>query len=240
MSVTEFDTSRLLAQVARDLAAQPSLGPTFERIVEMAAKLTGCNAALVWTRSPGGVAKLKGATDPELGRELDSILTRTGEGMMRQALAARSIVHMPDLHAETRWPRYTAAVKARQLPIGSAIAYPLELGEQPGGVLALYAGEPGHFGQEIIALGGVLAEHAGIALKAATLADLNHHLRIALSSNRRIGIAIGVLMAMHHLTEQQAFDVLRTASQHTHTKLHAVAEEVILTGAAPTWRTSAS
>ena len=237
MSVTELATSRLLAQVARDLAAQSSLGPTVERIVEMAVKLTGCSLAVVWLPTPGGVPKLKGATDPDLGRGLDSILAEGREGLVRQVLADRSSVQVPDLQAETRWPRYTAAVRARQLPIGSAIAYPLERGEQHPGVLALYAAEPGHFSQEIIALGGVLAEHAAIALKTAALADLNHHLRIALSTNRRIGMAIGVLMALHHITEQQAFDVLRTASQRTHTKLRAVAEEVILTGAAPTWQT---
>jgi len=56
------------------------------------------------------------------------------------------------------------------------------------------------------------------------------HLRIALTTNRRIGTAIGILMAGRKLTVDQAFDVLREASQHGHRKLHDIAGEVIDTG----------
>jgi AmiR/NasT family two-component response regulator len=48
-------------------------------------------------------------------------------------------------------------------------------------------------------------------------------------------MAIGILMALHRVSDTQAFDMLRVASQHTHVKLREVAEEVILTGAAPNW-----
>lgn len=56
------------------------------------------------------------------------------------------------------------------------------------------------------------------------------HLRGALESNRQIGAATGILMALRGLTQQQAFDLLRQASQHTHRKLRDVAAEVLLTG----------
>lgn len=59
------------------------------------------------------------------------------------------------------------------------------------------------------------------------------NLQNALASNRRIGAAIGILMNSFRLTEQQAFDRLRTASQHAHRKLHDVAEDVLLTGELP-------
>jgi AmiR/NasT family two-component response regulator len=46
-------------------------------------------------------------------------------------------------------------------------------------------------------------------------------------------MAVGVLMAMNKLAEQQAFDQLRLASQRTHRKLRDVSEDVIATGAIP-------
>lgn len=52
----------------------------------------------------------------------------------------------------------------------------------------------------------------------------------ALDSNRRIGMAIGVLMSQLHLREGEAFDRLRVASQTGNLKLRDVAETVILTG----------
>jgi len=52
----------------------------------------------------------------------------------------------------------------------------------------------------------------------------------ALASNRRIGMAIGILMARRGLTEEQAFQCLRDESQRRNIKLREVAETVIFTG----------
>jgi AmiR/NasT family two-component response regulator len=56
------------------------------------------------------------------------------------------------------------------------------------------------------------------------------NLERALISNRRIGMAIGVLLTQQ-LTEQQAFEALRQESMHRNVKLRDLAEEVIYTGA---------
>jgi hypothetical protein len=56
------------------------------------------------------------------------------------------------------------------------------------------------------------------------------HLERGILSGRRIGTAIGILMALRHLTDEQAFDVLRTESQNSQRKLREVAEDVIRTG----------
>lgn len=57
------------------------------------------------------------------------------------------------------------------------------------------------------------------------------NLHVALASNRRIGQAMGILMADRQITEEQAFGLLRDASQHTNRKLRDIADEVIHTGA---------
>lgn len=56
------------------------------------------------------------------------------------------------------------------------------------------------------------------------------NMEAALATCRRIGIALGIIMAGQKITEQQAFDLLRVASQHTHRKLREVADDVVLTG----------
>ena len=73
---------------------------------------------------------------------------------------------------------------------------------------------------------GLLAELSRLRLE-------NQGLRVAVASNRRIGAAIGILMGLHHLTEQQAFDLLKVASSRSHTKMRELADEVLLTGALP-------
>jgi hypothetical protein len=58
----------------------------------------------------------------------------------------------------------------------------------------------------------------------------------ALQTNRVIGTAMGVLMAMQKITDEQAFARLRTISQNSNRKLRDVAEEVVRTGALPPGR----
>ena len=59
-------------------------------------------------------------------------------------------------------------------------------------------------------------------------------LKTALDTNRTIGAACGILMARLQLSQQEAFDRLRVASQSGGRKLVAVAAEVLFTGALPT------
>jgi hypothetical protein len=55
-------------------------------------------------------------------------------------------------------------------------------------------------------------------------------LQAALESNRRIGIAVGILMTRLQITDEAAFDLLRRASNDRNVKLRVLAEEVIYTG----------
>ena len=60
------------------------------------------------------------------------------------------------------------------------------------------------------------------------------NLTVALDTNRDIAAAVGILMAMHKLRYEEAFDLLRSLSQRHHIKLRALAQEVIETGSADT------
>lgn len=56
------------------------------------------------------------------------------------------------------------------------------------------------------------------------------NLKVALQSNRRIGIAIGIVMSQRRITDEAAFLALRGASQNSNRKLRDVAEDVIYAG----------
>jgi AmiR/NasT family two-component response regulator len=55
----------------------------------------------------------------------------------------------------------------------------------------------------------------------------------ALDHSRAIGMAMGILMARHRLTDEQAFAALRRASQDSNRKLYLVAWDVVETGKLP-------
>ena len=56
------------------------------------------------------------------------------------------------------------------------------------------------------------------------------HLEAAVASRTTIGQAEGILMERHRLTPEQAFQRLRTTSQHLNQKLREVAAELVATG----------
>jgi AmiR/NasT family two-component response regulator len=89
---------------------------------------------------------------------------------------------------------------------------------------------PEAFGSDSELLGLLLSAHGAVALSNVQHLATIEQLREAVSSNRRIGAAMGILMANHKITEQQAFDLLRIASQHSHRKLRELAAEVVETG----------
>jgi GAF domain-containing protein len=240
MPTTSFDGSDLFARIAHELAEQPDLSHTNQRIVELAVQLTGCSLAALWSlassqHASGQHASLQAVTDQAAGRLLRRIMDEVDEGPARTVLLSRQTTLVDDLRTEARWPRSIATMTKSELDIRSAVGFALTIGERQPGALMLYSPQPGYFTEEHVHIGSILADHAVIALDAAINADKAEHLRMALESNRRIGMAIGILMALHRVSDTQAFDMLRIASQHTHVKLREVAEEVILTGAAPDW-----
>jgi hypothetical protein len=118
------------------------------------------------------------------------------------------------------------------LPIG-AVASPAAEAEVPLGVFSCRftnrRAEPRHLepAQYLISLATELLHNEQRLAKALNQVA---NLEIALSSNRDIGTAIGILMNSHLVTQDQAFTMLRTASQHGHRKLRDIANEVIFTG----------
>jgi hypothetical protein len=52
----------------------------------------------------------------------------------------------------------------------------------------------------------------------------------ALHTSRRIGAAIGIVMASRGVSETEAFLILTRASQHTNRKVRVLADDVVLTG----------
>jgi hypothetical protein len=76
-------------------------------------------------------------------------------------------------------------------------------------------------------LSAVLADLRARVVTAETKAA---NLEVALATNRRIGMAVGILMCRLRVTEDQAFAVLSKHSQDHNVRVRDLAEQVIYTG----------
>jgi GAF domain-containing protein len=238
MTRTEgFDVAKAFAQVARDIADHDDLLGTRDHIVRLAHSSLGTSGAAMWHLKDPTAMALDACTDPVFMDLMRDILADSPDGPAWAALKDQQVHVSLDLTVETRWPYYVSRLLAES-PVRSIMGYPLTVGKHELGVLALYSDRVGHFTEQIQDMAGVFAAHASLALEKAFMAERNDNLEAALASNRRIGMAIGILMASLKVTDEQAFDLLRITSQHIHRKLRDVAEEVIMTGTVPQWRGS--
>ena len=75
-----------------------------------------------------------------------------------------------------------------------------------------------------------VTELAELRTRAEMAEHRAQNLEQALTTNRRIGMAIGILLERLHVPEEQAFELLRRESMRRNVRLAQVAEEVVRTG----------
>lgn len=89
------------------------------------------------------------------------------------------------------------------------------------------------FGDLDVAIASMFVPFAGLAVEHS-LRNLDAaNFKVALSRSRQIGTAVGILMARNLVTAEEAFEQLRSASQHLNRKLRDLAAEVQQTGELP-------
>lgn len=161
--------------------------------------------------------------------ELEEVQSRTGDGPRLAALGDFTTVYIRDPGREERWPFYVQAAAARG--VRSVLVVPLALGDQAGGALTFHSPLSSAFGSDDIAGFEVFAGEASrslrLALKIAGLQDAREDLLAALGSRTVIGLAAGVIMAQNRCSQEDAFRILREASNARHMKLRDVAAAVI-------------
>lgn len=172
------------------------------------------------------------ATD-DVARRADAIQYAVGSGPCIDAIIDDALYRPRDLRHDGRWPEFGTRV-SRELGMRSMLSYRLgrEVGDGIDG-LNIYSDEVGGFTEQSELVGLMLATHGALAAALSAHQEQVENLQRALLSNREIGVAMGVLMTRHHVTRDQAFGLLRMASQNSNRKLHDVALEVTDTGALP-------
>ena len=228
---SEFALS--FSETARVLFSAGSVTETLVNVVELAVStIEGCDYAGLFLID-SGVITAPVHTDP-LVVEVDALQQQTNEGPCVDAIAHRLIFYAHDLDEDERWHHF--APQATRAGVRSVLALPLSSGTQLG-ALNLYARYPSAFGVVDRAKAAILASLSGLALSVAHSHEDEErraaNLQNALSSRETIGEAMGILMERERITADQAFDVLRRASQHLNLKLREVAQNLIDTGEDP-------
>ncbi|MFL6164333.1 MAG: GAF and ANTAR domain-containing protein [Jatrophihabitantaceae bacterium] len=233
---TEFELTVGLAELIRNLAndatltGEQALAALLDRFVEA---LPGACCASITTQLNPRKPPATFAATQELAVIADSLQYDASQGPCLQALGSIELVQVDDLATDQRWPGFGRQV-ADRLPLRSVLSVPVSTADHGLQSLNIYGEQPTAFTAGHRPAAYLAAAVTGLALTALREHERSEHLRTALDTNRQIGTAMGILMARHHCSYDNAFTALRVASQHLHRKLRDVADEVIFTGMLPT------
>lgn len=192
----------------------------------IAATLTvrGCDHASLLVRENDKYVTI-GASD-RLAQTVDELERRAGDGPCIDAIEEETPQIDPDLTTPSQWPKLASLLVA-ETPVRGAMGFRLLVDKRKGAALNLFSDTPNMFDAESAGRAAVLAAFASVAINAVGKGEDATSLRRGLLSNREIGKAVGMLMLLHDMGEDEAFDLLRRHSQALNIKLADVAREVI-------------
>jgi hypothetical protein len=223
-----LDIARLLVHASDPDDATADIVAAAQQVVP------GCDAASF--SKPAGIEVLTTATTSPVAQYLDSLQYENGEGPCLEALLTLQLVTSDELAADSRWPQLVAAVAAAGF-VASAMASPIVDERDPGtafGSINNYSTSIGAFDEEARDCVMLLSAHLGavltLAARAADADTTTMQLTEAVESRDVIGQAKGILMERQRLTADQAFDVLKRASQRLNRRLRDVAGDLTRTG----------
>jgi hypothetical protein len=230
MDTSLADLSRVFDDVEPCLTQSGPLPDAMNVVANHALRLIDSADAAAISVSQKGAWRTIASTGP-LPLKVDSLQYEIGHGPCMDAALTHTTLVADDLAHDPRWPEFgrRAARETGVLSMMSHRMFVQDTGRFIAG-LNFYSHRREAFSLAQRTLGTLLANYGALIVSNLQLAHDVEHLNRALDTNRDIGAAIGILMALHKITKQEAFDLLRIASQRSHRKLASIALDVIDTG----------
>jgi GAF domain-containing protein len=223
------------AQFALELHDVDGVEETVEAVAQFALQAVGCTAASVVLIVKSCRPVLMSLTDPVLGEVYREQLA-AGTGPLLDTISSEQVVLIDDVATESRW----SAQWVRQMTdagIRSAVHMPLSVTRKAEAVLSLYSDQLYAFTDDDLAIAGILARHASVAIASARN---EVSMYAAVDARKLVGQAMGILMERFDLTGEMAFEVLKRYSQDYNRKLRDVAQELVDTRTLPYMQKRAS
>ncbi len=219
-----LETFKAMAEI---VYSGESYDSVYEAVCLSAVSLVdGCDHASLMIRRGGRVQTV--AASDDVAVRIDDLEKELGEGPCLDAMDdSEPDQHFsPDLTEGSKWPELAARIVSDTSVRGMA-GFRLRQGGQKVGALNVFSDTPGALTEHSMEQAIMLTAFASVTLAALERGEEATTLRRGLESNREIGKAVGLLMAMHNIDDDRAFEMLAKVSQEMNVKVAEVAAQVV-------------
>jgi GAF domain-containing protein len=221
-----------VAELAHLKLGDGDLQAVLDRVAELARQTLPAAADASVTLVEADHAYTAASTGP-LALDLDEAQYENDYGPSLEVAQSAGTVTIPDMAAETRWPRFASKALADGVRSSLSVALPMQ--DAVLGALNVYATRPGAFDGGAVRVAQDFAGYAAIAIANArlyqTTATLAENMRRAMETRAVIEQAKGILIAQQHCTPEYAFELLTRLSQVSHRKLRDCAADLVASAA---------
>ena len=220
----------MLRELSRVVLVDRSLSDVLTEVTRIAARgIPGAEATSITLLRDDKA--FTAAHHGEMALAADELQYEHGYGPCMDAGRGGVLLRVDDMHTEERWPDYVAHV-VTATPVRSSLSVPLPYQGSSIGALNNYSTKPAAFATpESLQAGLEVAEVVAVAVANADahhqLGEQARNMRLAMESRAVIEQAKGVLMSQRHVTAEQAFEILREASQRYNRKLRDIARGIV-------------
>ena len=223
-----LDLAKLLVNAGRSIHDEDDLLALLQRVVEIA------HLAIAGADSVGVTIDLAGRTYTAVHTDQRTLRVDTeqydaDDGPCLHAARTGSVVILDAEDAMGRWPRFSAAARAEG--IRSFLAAPLGTDEMTLGSFNLYGKSVKAFASldaEILELlTTTVSRSIADFARYKSAHDVADSIQRALQTRAPIEQAKGMLMALHGVDADRAFDMLRQESQDKNVRLNVVAADFV-------------
>jgi len=226
--LTPTSIGKMLVSAGRTIDDEDDLLTLLQRVVEIA------HEAIDGADSAGVTIDLAGRTYTAVHTDARTLRVDTeqydaNDGPCLHAARTRAVVLVDSDEAMGRWPRFALAARAEG--IRSFLAAPLLAGATALGSFNLYGRSPAAFesldAEVLQLLTTTVARTIGDFARFTSERAVAESIQRALETRAPIEQAKGMLMAIHGIDADRAFDMLRLESQTKNVRLSVVATELV-------------
>lgn len=206
-----------------------ALDDALQRLIVLATRAVDAADAVSITLTDGDGYRTSNTTSSD-ALAIDEAQYAGGDGPCLKAVRSSHQLQATIGPATAHWPLFTE--RATELGVTAVLSTPLITPPRTAlGALNVYSHRDEEFVDAARAtaeiIGALAAVVMGSALDLRDCKQLNVQLRDAVASREIIGEAKGILMERQSCTRQEAFDMLRRASQRENRKLRDLATELV-------------